>query len=674
MCIRDSPSNTSSSFANSNTRVTQESLNNIQPASQATAQEPANTNGHDNGHTGFQGGASSFIPANFTNESFNPLGSPMAQYNQPVYGGYGMQTPMQGLNNGFNAMNINGGYGQPQFPMQMYPPTPYGGGMYQQPYNQGNSVGGAARGPNNYNGMSQQQRKVAAEESLARFNSIHVDQLKNEILGLCTDQHGCRFLQRKLDERDEATIQIIFDEVSPQIVKLMTDPFGNYLCQKLLENCNDEQRTVLIRNCMSQMTTIALNQHGTRALQKMIEYVSTPDQTKLIIEAMRFDVVQLIQDLNGNHVIQKCLNHLSSLDAQFIFDAVGKNCIIVGTHRHGCCVLQRCVDHASGLQKGELVRQISSNALNLVQDPFGNYVVQYILDLSEPSFTQPLCHNFLGNVVLLSKQKFSSNVIEKAIRCANEETRRLLIQEIVPPSELEKLLRDSFANYVVQTAFDYADEEHKLAMAENLRPILPSIRHTPYGRRLQSKVQEFDGRTSGFSSGVMTPEEKSVTSPGPTFPQPFPSIHNAPVGRGNRQGFIGSGPQFFGNGNQSFGGANAFNNNAFNGNGNPEIMAPQPKRHSGSLGGILDPNPNTPPFGLPNGGQNGVQTQGQLPAQVGGAPNGVHSGTTSVNGDQHGQLNGNGMANGFDQAQRKGDKPDLGNGRYNANSNPFRYY
>lgn len=648
---RVNPIHTTNGLANGNARINQEALGNPQ----AAAQDSSTSNNHDNGHTGFQGGASSFVPGNF-NESFNPLNSPMAQYNQPVYGGYGMQTPMQAMNNGFTAMNINGGYGQAQFPMQMYPPTPYGAGMYQQPYHQGNAVGGAARGPNNYNGMSQQQRKVAAEESLARFNSIHVDQLKNEILGLCTDQHGCRFLQRKLDERDEPTVQIIFDEVSPQIVRLMTDPFGNYLCQKLLENCNDEQRTVLIRNCMSQMTSIALNQHGTRALQKMIEYVSTPDQTKLIIEAMRFDVVQLIQDLNGNHVIQKCLNHLSSLDAQFIFDAVGKNCIIVGTHRHGCCVLQRCVDHASGLQKGELVRQISQNALNLVQDPFGNYVVQYILDLSEPSFTQPLCHNFLGNVVLLSKQKFSSNVIEKAIRCANEETRRLLIQEIVPQSELEKLLRDSFANYVVQTAFDYADEEHKAALAESLRPILPSIRHTPYGRRLQSKVQDFDGRTSGFSSGVMTPEEKSVTSPGPNFPQPFPSIHNAPVGRGNRSGFIGNGGQFFGNGNQAFGNANGFNNG-----GNPEIMAPQPKRHSGSLGGMIDPNPNTSPFGLPNGAQNGVPLQGQ-PAQVGNGTNGIHTGSNNVNGEHNGQVNVN------------GEKLDPSQTRFNVNSNPFRYY
>lgn len=63
---------------------------------------------------------------------------------------------------------------------------------------------------------------------------------------------------------------------------------------------------------------------------------------------------------------------------QFIYDAVGNNCVAVGTHRHGCCVLQRCIDHASGEQRARLIAQITANAFALVQDPFGNYVVQYI--------------------------------------------------------------------------------------------------------------------------------------------------------------------------------------------------------------------------------------------------------------------------------------------------------
>ena len=64
------------------------------------------------------------------------------------------------------------------------------------------------------------------------------------------------------------------------------------------------------------MVKIALNQHGTRALQKMIEHLSTPEQIQTVIEALKDHVVELIQDLNGNHVIQKCLNRLGPDDFQ----------------------------------------------------------------------------------------------------------------------------------------------------------------------------------------------------------------------------------------------------------------------------------------------------------------------------------------------------------------------
>ena len=87
------------------------------------------------------------------------------------------------------------------------------------------------------------------------------------------------------------------------------------------------------------------------------------------------------------------------------------------------------------------------------------------MDLDDANFTNAIVRRFFGNVCLLSVQKFSSNVIEKVfilqthvqcIRVADETTRQTLISEIVDRDRLETLLRDSFANYVVQTSLDLA--------------------------------------------------------------------------------------------------------------------------------------------------------------------------------------------------------------------------
>lgn len=61
----------------------------------------------------------------------------------------------------------------------------------------------------------------------------------------------------------------------------------------------------------------------------------------------------------------------------------------------------------------QLVTAITLNALELVQDPYGNYVCQYVIDLSGGVFAEAVIQRFYGHICALSVQKFSSNVVEK---------------------------------------------------------------------------------------------------------------------------------------------------------------------------------------------------------------------------------------------------------------------
>lgn len=310
---------------------------------------------------------------------------------------------------------------------------------------------------------------------------MRIEELQGDLLSLCKDQHGCRYLQKKLEEGDPAHRDLIFHETYGHFPELMMDPFGNYLCQKLLEYSSEEQRSAICDSVANDLVGISLNMHGTRAVQKMVDFLAQPRQPKMIrtlIYALSMNVVALIKDLNGNHVcyiqkprandnqvIQKCLNKLIPEDNQFIYNAIAANLIEVATHRHGCCVLQRSIDHSSPAQRMQLVTEIIFNSLYLVQDPFGNYVIQYILDLNDARFSEPLIRTFIGNVCSLSVQKFSSNVVEKCIRVADPEIRKVLVTEVLNRPRLEKLLRDSYGNYVIQTILDYCDIAQRMLVS-----------------------------------------------------------------------------------------------------------------------------------------------------------------------------------------------------------------
>lgn len=391
------------------------------------------------------------------------------------YGFEGSRTPSGGSANGSGAL---------------YSGSRYGLGVSGRPSN------GVADGK--MNGLHGPKHKRGdIDREFNRFAGTRLEDLQGEIPALCKDQHGCRYLQKKLEESVPEHRDMIFRETFGHFADLMTDPFGNYLCQKLLEFSTDEQRNVICESVAQDLVNISLNMHGTRAVQKMIDFLSTRRQADVrynaqihsIIVALSLHVVVLIKDLNGNHVIQKCLNKLAPEDNQFIYNAVAVNCVEVATHRHGCCVLQRCIDHASDHQRIQLVNEITYNALTLVQDPYGNYVVQYILDLNDNRFSDAVIRQFAGNVCALSVQKFSSNVIEKCVRVAEHSTRKMLIEELLNRTRLEKLLRDSYGNYCVQTALDYAEPAQRALLVEGIRPVLPLIRNTPYGKRIQNKLQ-----------------------------------------------------------------------------------------------------------------------------------------------------------------------------------------
>lgn len=162
-------------------------------------------------------------------------------------------------------------------------------------------------------------KRPKIDENAEVMISFSAKEFPIELYSLCKDQHGCKYLQRKLEERHPEHIQMIFEETNVHVVELMTDPFGNYLCQKLLEYSNDEKCTALINNTAPQFMTIALNQHGTLALQKMIEFISTPEQTQTVTHALENHVV----------MIQRCLNRLSAEDSQLVYDAMGTNCVVV---------------------------------------------------------------------------------------------------------------------------------------------------------------------------------------------------------------------------------------------------------------------------------------------------------------------------------------------------------
>ncbi|CAN8246841.1 unnamed protein product [Cochlearia groenlandica] len=302
---------------------------------------------------------------------------------------------------------------------------------------------------------------------------------------MAKDPLGCRFLQQLVEEGSYVDLAVIFRGVIGHVTELGMDPFGNYLIQKIIEICNEEQRTQILIVLSSKLVKVSLNTYGTRVVQKLIETVSTKEQISLLVKtALKPGFISLVTDSNGNHVIVSCLKHLAPNDNKFVLEAATRFCTEIATHRHGCCVLQRCVLHSAGAERGRLVAEISRNSLLLAQDPYGNYVVQYLIEQKIEGVVNVI-FELRGNYAKLSTQKFSSHVVEQCLR-HYPESRSHIVRELVSVPNFEQLLQDPYANYVIQSALSLTKGYIRSSLVEKVRRC-GNLRTNPYCKKIFSR-------------------------------------------------------------------------------------------------------------------------------------------------------------------------------------------
>jgi hypothetical protein len=190
-----------------------------------------------------QANAPAFGPT-YTSSTAPPPNAPSAAlspqsngaYNQaPYYAGYGVSSLVNGMNN----MNMSSP------PPTWSSPPMYQGSGYGNNYQGYPPYGPMSSNPSTrYNAQDSQARVIqqrrtqssdgksfgfrtnnAETDQLAdstRYANFKLENMQGQIYELCKDQHGCRFLQRKLEEHEPEHVDMIFEETKAHVVELMT--------------------------------------------------------------------------------------------------------------------------------------------------------------------------------------------------------------------------------------------------------------------------------------------------------------------------------------------------------------------------------------------------------------------------------------------------------------------
>lgn len=218
---------------------------------------------------------------------------------------------------------------------------------------------------------------------------------------------GSKQIQRTLGKATPEEIDSIVEGVKDQIGGLMIDTYANYMCQKLFQTCSSAQRLELLRAMKPDLLKISMDTRGTHSLQILIGLASLAEEEELYETAFRGHIIRLSRHEFGSHVVQKLAMTLRNRN--FIIRPVTEFVRELALDQLGLCVVKQVLDSP------EVYSAILPHCLELIQDPYGNYAVQRLLEIWGESSHSALEAQLSNKLIQLSIQKYSSNVIEQCL-------------------------------------------------------------------------------------------------------------------------------------------------------------------------------------------------------------------------------------------------------------------
>ena len=141
---------------------------------------------------------------------------------------------------------------------------------------------------------------------------------------------------------------------------------------------------------------------------------------------------------------------------------------------NGICLIKKFISNCSNVNnKMRIINCLTENCLEICQSPFGNYVIQFILEEWGIKDCLTIVNIIIKNICMLSIQKFSSNVSEKILSLIKDfdNEKQMLSNQLFFSDQIINVLKNKYGRYVLQKAVKILNENEKESIYNHLLKI-----------------------------------------------------------------------------------------------------------------------------------------------------------------------------------------------------------
>ena len=313
------------------------------------------------------------------------------------------------------------------------------------------------------------------------------------------DQKWSKFIQKKIDEKSSDFLYKFYEQIKNNLFDIMVDQYGNYVIQKFVNNCDKKLISKMLKKLSQNVNSktlyeISINNYGTRPLQKMLENLSsymTQQDINIILNLAKGNVQNLIKDINGNRVIQSIIQNIKNKEVLTpIYKEMSENITEIIKTKSGCCVFAKVLYNIIEEDLNNIVDIIITSFNQFINDEFGNISLKRIIKLNNENYNTKIFNCIKDNIIQLSCQKFSSNVIEACIDNTTSLKKKTIEKLIENESNIDHLILDQFGNYIVQNALQNAEQKEFDIIIEHIKENEKKLKQSQYGKIIIEKLMK----------------------------------------------------------------------------------------------------------------------------------------------------------------------------------------
>ena len=274
---------------------------------------------------------------------------------------------------------------------------------------------------------------------------------------LCTPK-GNLIIEKKLRKinNNESKIFLIKLLNAEGLTILMKNINGNYFFQQFIKGLEQNIISLIISSISKDFIDISKNDYGTFSIQSLLNEVSSLKNEQQILNIIKNYEIEMAFDKNATYVLQKIILLFPDIHRIYLNEIIIKNFKDLCLDSNGICLIKNFIKTNTLINdKKRINEEIIKNFVILAESPFGNYGIQFIMEIWNKNELNDIKMKIYENIYKFSIHQFSSNVVEKAFEIFDDENKEKMIRKLCFEKYFIILLKNKFGRFVLDKAIYY---------------------------------------------------------------------------------------------------------------------------------------------------------------------------------------------------------------------------